>query len=383
MGKDDAEALRASARAPRALLRGRCFEGPRDAMGALARVVRDMPTLVRAYRGGVPPARREAVMVAVSRANACSGCTTVHQRWALRAGVTAEELHSIGLGDLAALDDTTRSAVVYVTERAARRFRSEPEPDVTASARLRLGEAQLEQVDAVARRMGFANLTLNTVARPLGGSRPDCRPTSRHPVFAQVWRVLSSRVMSDDARQELLGGLSGTVVEPGAGNGLNLAHYPGTVHSVLAIEPEPQLRTLAQRAAEAATVSATVVDGTAESIPAADDSCDAAVMCLVLCTVPNQARALAEVKRVLRPGGELRFYEHVVAKDQRGWAQRWLDNTGIWPRLGAGCHLSRDTLSAVRDAGFIIGDYREFETGFGRLSLPHIAGVARLPLHDE
>lgn len=317
-------------------------------------------------------------MVAVSHANACSGCSMVHHRWALRAGVTREELASIGLGDLAALDDATRSAVVYATERAARRFRSTPQPDVSTIARVHLGEKQLEQVDAVARLMSFANLTSNTVTRVMTGRRHG-RPNAAHPVFARVWTVLSSRAMSDDARHDLLANVSGTVVEPGAGNGSNFAHYPGTVISVLAIEPEPQLRGLALRAAHRTAVPTTVVDGTAESIPAPDNSRDAAVSCLVLCTVPDQARALAELKRVLRPGGELRFYEHVVATDRRRSVQRWLDGTGIWPRLGAGCHLSRDTLSAIRDAGFIIEDYRELETGIGRLGLPHIAGVARLP----
>jgi len=362
------------------VLQPRRFEGPLEALGALAHVVRGVPALVRAYRGGVPPARREAVMVAVSRANACSGCTTVHQRWALRAGVTPDELYSIGLGDLAALDHATQSAVVYATERAAQQFRSEPQPDVTTTAQLRLGEKQLEQVDAVARLMSFANLTLNTMTRAVTGRRQGGGPTSAHPVFARVWPVLSSRAMSDDARHDLLANLTGTVVEPGAGDGSNFAHNPATVPSVLAIEPEPQLRGLARRAAQRAAVPATVVDGTAESMPAADNSYDAAVSCLVLCTVPDQARALAELKRVLRPGGELRFYEHVTATDRRRSVQRWLDRTGIRPRLGAGCHLSRDTLSAVRDAGFIIEDYRELDTGVGRLSLPHIAGVARVPL---
>lgn len=355
----------------------RRFTRPRDALRALGHVVRAVPALVVAYQGGVPAARREAVMVAVSRANACRGCSLVHHRWALRAGVTHEELDSIGLGDLGALDDATRAAVVYATERAAAEFQSEPPQDVTTTARLHLGDKQLEQVDAVARLMSFANLTLNTM---VGVTRPsEAGPTSAHPVFARFWPVLSSCAMSDDARHDLLAHLTGVVVEPGAGNGSNFAYYPSTVTSVLAIEPEPQLRELARRVAQRTAVPVTVVGGAAESIPAPDHSCDAAVSCLVLCTVPDQARALAELKRVLRPGGELRFYEHVVATDRRRSVQQWLDRSGIWPRIGAGCHLSRDTLSALRDAGFIIEDYRELQTGIGRLSLPHIAGVARVP----
>lgn len=356
------------------------FEGARDAFGALARVLGSASVLVRAYRGGVPPARREAVMVAVSRSNTCRGCSNVHHRWALRAGVSAEDLRSIGLGDLAALDVATRSAVVYATDRAARRFRSAADPQLTANARSRLGEAQLEQVDAVAGLIAFANLTMNTVTGALRTSRPQPRPTSAHPLFAKVWRILSSKAMSHEARSQLLAGLEGTVVELGAGDGLNFRHYPSTVNRVVAIEPEPQLRSLAQQAARGLPVPTTVVDGAAEAIPGADDSYDAAVICLVLCTVPDQAQALAEIKRVLRPGGELRFYEHVAAGDRRRPIQRWLDTSGIWPRLGAGCHLSRDTLRAIRGAGFIIEEYCELESGLGRLSLPHIAGVARLPL---
>ena len=111
-------------------------------------------------------------------------------------------------------------------------------------------------------------------------------------------------------RRRLVAGLSGRVIEVGAGHGANFAHYPAGVTEVVAVEPEPTLRGLAEKAARAAAVRVSVLDGTAEALPG--DGYDAAVTSLVLCSVPDQATALAEIRRVLRPGGELRFYEHVV-----------------------------------------------------------------------
>src|SRR5688500_13593143 len=116
-----------------------------------------------------------------------------------------------------------------------------------------------------------------------------------------------------EERGRLLAGLGGEVVEVGAGNGMNFRHYPGTVTRVLAVEPEARLRAIAGRNAARAPVPVEVVDGVADHLPAGDAAFDAAVTSLVLCTVPDPARALAEVRRVLRPGGELRFLEHVAA----------------------------------------------------------------------
>ena len=117
-------------------------------------------------------------------------------------------------------------------------------------------------------------------------------------------------------RRRLLAGLSGRVLELGAGNGLNFAHYPATVTEVVAIEPEPNLRAAAKAAAQNAGVTVTVQPGTADRLPLEDGEVDAAVASLVLCSVPDQASALAALHRVLRPGGELRFYEHVIPRCQ-------------------------------------------------------------------
>ena len=140
-----------------------------------------------------------------------------------------------------------------------------------------------------------------------------------HPFFARMWLRLSPRGERRgvaEHRSELLAGLSGRVVEVGCGNGLNFAHYPSEVDEVLAVEPEPTLRAAAADAAARAPVPVRVVESVADRLPADDESCDAAVASLVLCSVPDQAAALAEIRRVLRAGGELRFYEHVQATSQ-------------------------------------------------------------------
>lgn len=180
-------------------------------------------------------------------------------------------------------------------------------------------------------------------------------------------------------RVELLADLSGRVVEVGAGSGINFAHYPDTVTEVLAVEPEPYLRAMATGAARLAPVPVTVLDGIADQLPLEDASCDAAVASLVLCSVPDQASALSELHRVIRPGGELRFYEHVRASTQRfARVQEALDV--VWPRLGGGCHTSRDTLSAIRSAGFEVIQLREFTFRPSIVTAPvapHILGRAR------
>src|SRR5450755_4034476 len=168
-------------------------------------------------------------------------------------------------------------------------------------------------------------------------------PTTRvsHPIFARFWGWMSPRMDrggAADHRRRLLEGLSGRVLEVGAGNGLNFAHYPSDVSSVLAVEPEARLRRIALETAARAPVPVDVVAGVADDLPADDDSVDAVVYSLVLCSVPDQLRALREGRRVLRPGGQLRFFEHVRADSARlSRAQTVLDST-VWPTLGGGCH---------------------------------------------
>jgi len=192
---------------------------------------------------------------------------------------------------------------------------------------------------------------------------------------------MSERRGGAEHRRRLLAGLSGRVIEVGAGNGANFAHYPSTVAEVVAVEPERYLRERAQRAATQAPVTVSVVDGVGDLLPGEDGSFDAGVAALVLCTVPDQQRALAELFRVIRPRGELRFYEHVVA--ERKWEaryQRFADAT-FWPHVAGGCHLARDTTSGIERAGFQIEMCERFP--FSPAAFippdPHILGVARRP----
>jgi ubiquinone/menaquinone biosynthesis C-methylase UbiE len=203
-----------------------------------------------------------------------------------------------------------------------------------------------------------------------------------HPWFARMYlRMAKKREGGEEAehRSRLLKGLSGRVIEVGAGNGLNFGHYPSSVTEVLAVEPEPILRKAAIEAASRAQVKVEAVDGIADALPAEDDSFDAAVASLVLCSVPDQASALAELSRVLRPGGELRFYEHVVSR--RPWAARLerIADATFWPRVAGGCHSARDTSAAIRKAGFEIEEEERFRFSPGAPVPPlaHIIGIAR------
>ena len=223
-----------------------------------------------------------------------------------------------------------------------------------------------------------------TVPTPDHPSLGDVRRHPSHPVFARVYQRLSAATEAAgnaQHRQRLLAGLAGRVVEIGAGNGLNFAHYPATVTEVVAIEPEPYLRAQASQAAAQAQVPVTVLDGTAEAVSLADGAMDAGVASLVLCSVVDQAAVLAELHRVIRPGGELRFYEHILADDPR-LARRQRRADHIWPWFMGGCHIARTTKTAILVAGFEIFDCDQFlfpPCWIARLSAPHVLGRARRP----
>lgn len=209
----------------------------------------------------------------------------------------------------------------------------------------------------------------------------------RNPLFARLLVRMRRNEPPEQValRRELLAGLAGRVLDLGAGDGANFAHLPATVTEVVAVEPEPYLREQAQRNASRAPVPVTVVDGLADRLPLDDGGVDAAVTALVLCSVPDQAAALAELRRVIRPGGELRFLEHVVAgPGERGLhaLQRAVDASGLWPRIAGGCHTSRDTVGSIRAAGFAVERCREESLKPCPLALPvspHVVGVARRP----
>ena len=208
-------------------------------------------------------------------------------------------------------------------------------------------------------------------------------PDSSRPRFARMYMRSAASAEergATDHRRRLLDGLRGTVVEIGAGHGLNFALYPPEVTEVVAVEPEPTLRRQAQSAADSASVPIRVLAGVADELPLEDESADAAVASLVLCTVPDQQRALAELRRVLRPGGELRFYEHVVPRCQpKRVLFQAIDRSGIWPAVAGGCHAARDTTEAIMQAGFDIEEIERFGFSANRFQplVPHILGTAR------
>lgn len=203
-----------------------------------------------------------------------------------------------------------------------------------------------------------------------------------NPLFARFYHRFCGRDLGngeDDLRREMLAGVAGRVVEVGAGNGINFEHYPAAVTEVVAVEPEPYLRRQAEKATGAAPVPVRVVSGVADALELEPGSADAVVACGVLCSVPDQAAALNEFRRVLRPGGELRFYEHVRSR-RPGFARWQAGLDPLWSRLFGGCHPNRDTLAAIEVAGFELERCRGF--GFpvdSRVTpvLPRVLGTAR------
>ncbi|MEM1054801.1 MAG: methyltransferase domain-containing protein [Bacteroidota bacterium] len=177
-----------------------------------------------------------------------------------------------------------------------------------------------------------------------------------------------------DRKRDLLGGLAGTVVEIGAGAGPN-ARYLATGTRWVAVEPNVHFHPHLHEAAEAHGLELKIVGGVAERLPLDDASVDAVVSTLVLCSVDDVPGVLAEVRRVLKPGGRFVFIEHVAA-DEGSFLrrlQRWM--RGIWGVVADGCRPDQETLSAIRSAGFASVEAEEFRLRAG-LVAPHIAGMA-------
>jgi ubiquinone/menaquinone biosynthesis C-methylase UbiE len=204
----------------------------------------------------------------------------------------------------------------------------------------------------------------------------------KHPLFARGYAWLAKKedkAGNFDNRKELLAGLHGRVIEVGSGIGSNFAHYPAAVTEVIALEPEPYLRAQSEQAAALAPVPVKVIDGVADALPVEDASLDAGVVSLVLCSVPDQDAALQELHRAIKPGGELRFYEHVVSnRASRRRVQVLFDKT-FYPHVAGNCHLTRDTRAAIEHNGFTVQRSRRFPFPPGPFGLPHILGSARRP----
>jgi SAM-dependent methyltransferase len=183
--------------------------------------------------------------------------------------------------------------------------------------------------------------------------------TVDNPFFARVWPVIARHEPESLKwlRQENLAGLSGRVLEVGAGTGTNFEFYPDTVTEVVAVEPERRLALLAQQAAAAAPVPVTVSTKTVEEYSTAGTPFDAVVCSLVLCSVDQPDDVVRQLLSVLKPGGELRYLEHVASSGARARLQKIADAT-IWPRLAGNCHTHRHTEETIVEAGFTVSGAR-------------------------
>jgi len=177
-----------------------------------------------------------------------------------------------------------------------------------------------------------------------------------HPWFAAVYdRMMAAaeRTFMVGERQAVVGGARGRVLEIGCGTGASFPYYDAAATERWATEPDPfMLARATQRAAELGC-AIDIRQAAAECLPFADGFFDTVISTLVLCTVADPDRALAEVRRVLRPGGELRFYEHVRSGSSLAALGQDVV-TPLWRWLAAGCHPNRDIVGAVRGAGFVI-----------------------------
>jgi ubiquinone/menaquinone biosynthesis C-methylase UbiE len=177
-------------------------------------------------------------------------------------------------------------------------------------------------------------------------------------LYGRIFAAFYDRMLSGteeaglaDRRHALLAEARGKVLEIGAGTGLNIEHYPAAVEEIVFTEPEPPMAKRLEARLAAAGRDGRVVRTGAEQLPFADDSFDTVVSTLVLCTVADPERALAEINRVLRPGGKLLFLEHVRAHDPK--LARWQDRFApAWRKFGHGCNCNRPTPDLIRGAGF-------------------------------
>ena len=179
-----------------------------------------------------------------------------------------------------------------------------------------------------------------------------------------------------DLRALLVADAAGEVLEVGTGTGRCLPHYRRAA-KVVALEPDPEMRARAQGRARSASVAVEVVDGDGMRLPFDDGSFDTVVAGWVLCTIPDPRSALGEARRVLRPGGTLRFCEHVRAEDPR--RAKWQDRLfRPWRWFARGCRCNQDTVSLLREAGFDTTEVARFDfPPAPPIARPHALGVAR------
>ena len=179
-----------------------------------------------------------------------------------------------------------------------------------------------------------------------------------NPFFARIWPIVATHEVEAirAMRRENLAGLRGRVLEVGAGIGTNFANYPDSVDEVIAMEPEPRLAVRARATADTVPTRIVVTGETIETFSGAEPF-DAVVCSLVLCSVRDPGDVLRRLYSLLRPGGELRYLEHIASAGARGRLQRLADAT-LWPRLFGNCHTHRDTERSIVEAGFEVDTSR-------------------------
>ena len=187
------------------------------------------------------------------------------------------------------------------------------------------------------------------------------------------------QAMLRDLRRDLLAGAAGHVLEIGAGTGANLAHYGPGVESLTITEPEPNMLRRLERRASVQAPAARILRAPAEDLPFEDGTFDVAVSTLVLCGVSDQPRALRQLRRVLRPGGQLLFIEHVRSGDPR--LARHQDRLNWLNRLVVGCECNRPTLTTITAAGFVVAEVEDLTMAKAPSFVsPLIVGTATAPL---
>jgi ubiquinone/menaquinone biosynthesis C-methylase UbiE len=162
-------------------------------------------------------------------------------------------------------------------------------------------------------------------------------------------------------RERVISAAEGRVLEIGIGSGLNLPFYRGA-HDILGLEPSPRLAEMSRQAAKRHSARVELIEGSAEAIPLDNHSVDTVVTTWTLCSIPQASLALSEMRRVLKPSGQLLFVEHGRAPQEN--VRKWQDRlTPMWKRIGGGCHLNRPIRDLIERAGFSI---QQIETGYMR-----------------
>ncbi len=214
----------------------------------------------------------------------------------------------------------------------------------------------------------------------LEGKTAESQPPRRASLYKRIFAAMMANSntefnrMVGDRKRALLGTLRGTILEIGPGAGPNLAYYPRDIHWI-GVEPNPAMYPYIQKEAQRLGLTIELRDATTEVLPVADASVDAVVSTLVLCSVHHPAEALKEILRVLKPGGQFVFIEHVAAP--RDTSTRRIQNLmrPAWAVFGDGCQINRETWTTIEQAGFSRVQIEHFKLDVPIVG-PHIAGTA-------